>query len=25
MLRDTDGNPAYTHGVMLDITERREA
>ncbi len=25
MLRDADGNPAYTHGVMLDITERREA
>ncbi len=25
MLRDADGKPAYTHGVMLDITERREA
>jgi diguanylate cyclase (GGDEF)-like protein/PAS domain S-box-containing protein len=25
MLRDADGNPVYTHGVMLDITERREA
>jgi PAS domain S-box-containing protein len=25
MLRDADGNPAFTHGVMLDITERREA
>ena len=23
MLRDADGNPAYTHGVMLDITERK--
>jgi diguanylate cyclase (GGDEF)-like protein/PAS domain S-box-containing protein len=25
MLTDADGNPAFTHGVMLDITERREA
>jgi diguanylate cyclase (GGDEF)-like protein/PAS domain S-box-containing protein len=25
MLADADGNPAFTHGVMLDITERREA
>jgi PAS domain S-box-containing protein len=25
MLRDAEGNPAFTHGVMLDITERREA
>ena len=25
MLRDNEGNPAFTHGVMLDITERREA
>ncbi len=25
MLPDADGNPAYTHGVMLDISERREA
>jgi diguanylate cyclase (GGDEF)-like protein/PAS domain S-box-containing protein len=24
-LPDADGNPAFTHGVMLDITERREA
>jgi diguanylate cyclase (GGDEF)-like protein/PAS domain S-box-containing protein len=25
MLRDAEGNPAFTHGVMLDISERREA
>jgi diguanylate cyclase (GGDEF)-like protein len=25
MIRDPEGKPAYTHGVMLDITERREA
>jgi len=25
MLTDANGNPAFTHGVMLDITERREA
>ncbi|MDP9184610.1 MAG: diguanylate cyclase, partial [Actinomycetota bacterium] len=25
MLPDAYGNPAFTHGVMLDITERREA
>ena len=25
MLPDAEGNPAFTHGVMLDITERREA
>jgi len=25
MLADAQGNPAFTHGVMLDITERREA
>jgi diguanylate cyclase (GGDEF)-like protein len=25
MLPDADGKPAYTHGVMLDITERRDA
>ena len=25
MIPDADGNPAFTHGVMLDISERREA
>jgi len=25
MLADAEGKPAFTHGVMLDITERREA
>jgi len=25
MLPDVEGKPAFTHGVMLDITERREA
>jgi diguanylate cyclase (GGDEF)-like protein/PAS domain S-box-containing protein len=25
MLPDAEGNPGFTHGVMLDITERREA
>jgi diguanylate cyclase (GGDEF)-like protein/PAS domain S-box-containing protein len=25
MLPDAEGKPAFTHGVMLDITERREA
>ncbi len=25
MLPDAEGNPAFTHGVMLDITDRREA
>ncbi|MEP6757696.1 MAG: EAL domain-containing protein [Actinomycetota bacterium] len=25
MLPDSEGKPAFTHGVMLDITERREA
>ena len=25
MLADAQGNPAFAHGVMLDVTERREA
>ena len=25
MIPDAEGNPAFTHGVMLDVTDRREA